>query len=698
MKKLFTALLLFIGAAAQAQYCIPAPGTDGCTDGDLIDNFVLFGENGTSIVNLATGCAPNAYADLTAQTVDLSQNTSYTATVSTQFFPDDHLAIWIDFDNDNLFSSTELVGTFLSVSITGSPVTITIPTTAPIGNHRMRVSLRYDVQPTDIDPCNMGINASDYGEAHDYTVNIVPVSSCAAPTNVNASSVTSNTATTNWNGTAPQYSVEYGPAGFTPGTGTYSTTTSTSANIGGLNANTAYSVYVKSLCSTGDSSAIASVSFTTACGAVNTPYSENFDAVTLPNIPNCMTVEDANFDGNTWYTMDFIAQSLPNALLYESFGTLNADEWLFTPGINVVAGNTYPISFSYLTEGSSPESLELKAGSSANSSSMTGTALFNSTSLTNTNFVTSSVNYTASTTGVVYFGWHLYSNLNSLGLVLDDISITSTTTTSCDTSLTLTATAVSSSTATLNWSSVTGANGYQYVLDQTAGNPSGPGTPTNLLSYGASGLSPNTTYYFHLRTDCGSGFSAWKTVSFTTLPLTTSCDTSATLTASGITANAATLNWSSVSGATGYEYVLDQTAALPTGAGTPTNLLTYPATGLLANTTYYFHLRSNCGTNGFSAWKTVSFSTLPVSVKNVAGKQTAIAVYPNPVKNTAVIELSELTEDARLQVTDISGRVLQQIEVKEKKTEADMSSLAPGIYFIRFTDKTQLQTIKVVKQ
>jgi hypothetical protein len=205
----------------------------------------------------------------------------------------------------------------------------------------------------------------------------------------------------------------------------------------------------------------------------------------------------------------------------------------------------------------------------------------------------------------VYFGWHLFSDLNSFGLVLDDISVTQTTTTVCDTSLTLTAGGVTQSSATINWSAVTGSNGYQYVLDQTA--------------------------------------------------------------------------------------------ALPTGPGTNTTALTYPATGLLPNTTYYFHLRTVCGTS-FSAWKTVSFTTAPVSVNNVAANNISIAVYPNPVKNTAVVELSEVGEHATLQITDLSGKVMQTITVSSKRTEADMSTFAPGIYLLRYSDDTRNQVMKVVKQ
>ena len=517
MKKFFTAFsFLFTSISASAQYCVPAPGTDGCTDGDMIDNFILFGENNTSIINILTGCSAGAYADLTAQSVSLGQGTGYVATISTQYVPDDNVAIWIDFNNNDVFELTELIGLQTNISLTGSPVPLVIPGTAPLGTHRMRVSLRYDVQPIDQDPCNTGINASDFGEAHDYTVNVVAAPTCTQPGSVTVSNITSSSATATWSGTASLYSIEYGPAGFTPGTGIYSTTSSTTANLGGLNANTGYSVYVRALCSSSDSSTISSAMFTTLCAPINVPYAENFDAVITPDIPACMTVEDVNNDQTTWMTDSYIASSLPNAMHYWTDFSNTANDWFFTPGLNLTAGNTYQVSFAFGTDGFATEAMEVKVGTSPLASSMTGTALYTNNNITNTGFMTASVNYMPLSTGVYYFGWHCTSAALADVLAIDDISIT---------------------------------------------------------QIGTTGITPEAT------------------------------------------ANSMNL-----------------------------------------------------------------------------------AVYPNPVKNTAIIELAEPGKNAGLQITELSGRVLQNVAVTSRKTEVDMSSFAPGIYLLRYSDDTRSQVMKVVKQ
>lgn len=81
----------------------------------------------------------------------------------------------------------------------------------------------------------------------------------------------------------------------------------------------------------------------------------------------------------------------------------------------------------------------------------------------------------------------------------------------------LTASPVGTTTATLTWTAVTGATGYEYVLDQLSTNPPGAGTATTAVTYNATPLLPFTTYYMHVRTNCGSGnFSPWVTISFVT--------------------------------------------------------------------------------------------------------------------------------------------------------------------------------------
>jgi hypothetical protein len=78
--------------------------------------------------------------------------------------------MWIDFNNNFVFETTERVASGVMSGTSNTLITVTIPSTgagAVVGVHRMRASLAYYYVP---DPCGAG---NPYGETHDYTVNII---------------------------------------------------------------------------------------------------------------------------------------------------------------------------------------------------------------------------------------------------------------------------------------------------------------------------------------------------------------------------------------------------------------------------------------------------------------------------------------------------------------------------------------------
>ena len=83
---------------------------------------------------------------------------------------------------------------------------------------------------------------------------------------------------TSWN-------IEYGPAGFSMGSGTSTTSASPSATISGLTSNTAYDFYVQGDCgaTNGLSNWVGPVTAQTVCDAVSAPYIEDFNGTT----PTC---------------------------------------------------------------------------------------------------------------------------------------------------------------------------------------------------------------------------------------------------------------------------------------------------------------------------------------------------------------------------------------------------------------------------
>ncbi|MBO4488372.1 MAG: fibronectin type III domain-containing protein [Bacteroidales bacterium] len=106
------------------------------------------------------------------------------------------------------------------------------------------------------------------------------VVTCPAPSNVAATSISGSGATITWSGTATDYVLEYGPAGFTPGTGTTVNVTGTYHTLTGLTPETNYTVYLQSDCGSGDLSHTETASFTTAAATAPTVVTDQPTSVT----------------------------------------------------------------------------------------------------------------------------------------------------------------------------------------------------------------------------------------------------------------------------------------------------------------------------------------------------------------------------------------------------------------------------------
>lgn len=166
----------------------------------------------------------------------------------------------------------------------------------------------------------------------------------------------------------------------------------------------------------------------------------------------------------------------------------------------------------------------------------------------------------------------------------------------------LTSGSITNNSASLSWNAVTGSQGYEYVLDQTSANPSGAGTPTSSVNYNATGLTPNTTYYMHVRNKCSaSSFSSWVTASFTTQNFV-SCYPPTIASVTYASTSAVTLSWAPVATSQGYEYVINQSAGNPAGNGTASTGTSAFISGLTPGAGYYAHIRNVCQVGDKSVW------------------------------------------------------------------------------------------------
>lgn len=77
----------------------------------------------------------------------------------------------------------------------------------------------------------------------------------------------------------------------------------------------------------------------------------------------------------------------------------------------------------------------------------------------------------------------------------------------------------------------------------------------------------------------------------------------------------------------------------------------------------------------------------------------SIKAYPNPVRSTLTIDLSDASfSDGTLQILSVEGRIMQTHEIKDSGiVSVDMGQLPRGIYICRFSSETELESFKIIK-
>jgi len=72
-----------------------------------------------------------------------------------------------------------------------------------------------------------------------------------------------------------------------------------------------------------------------------------------------------------------------------------------------------------------------------------------------------------------------------------------------------------------------------------------------------------------------------------------------------------------------------------------------------------------------------------------------IKVYPNPMKNTLMVEGLSHDADGIFNIYDKLGRIVLTGNIEQKRTEIETSKISPGLYFLRIEGVAE--TFKLVK-
>lgn len=371
-------------------------------------------------------------------------------------------------------------------------------------------------------------NGNSYNIYYWYIDNIVieVAPTCIRPTALTVSDINQTSAIISWTPRSGEtaWNLKYGPLGFDPDTqgNSVDAFVINSCTISGLNSNILYDVYVRAVCDEEDVSAWSvKKTFRTLCDPVNLPYIENFDNVTTPDIPDCMTVTDKYGFGiwATWHTIDWLSRSEPNSMaIFHNF-SLPLDEWFFTPGLNLTGGNTYIVEFYYLVnyEISSSEELEVKWGTAPNVDGMTSERIWYDEDFMGEDYVLATAVFTPEEDGVYFVGWHASSDINyGLSIYVDDIFIDLAPT--CPKPTALTVSDITANSAKIDWTK--GGNETMWNLKYYKVGIGDTVFINNIEKpYTCTDLTPGTNYAFMVQADCGDGdVSMWSVIkTFVTL-------------------------------------------------------------------------------------------------------------------------------------------------------------------------------------
>ena len=347
---------------------------------------------------------------------------------------------------------------------------------------------------------------------------------CPAPTGLTANNLLTTKADLEWteNGSATSWDIEYGPSGFTQGTGTTITVSSHPYTIDGLSPATAYSFYVRSACSVSSHSTWTGPSgFTTACDVFVAPYIQHFATQTQPPCWSISGPQSWLFT-NTWpyYGASGLTDHTGTGGSFAGVDGSGSSSLtgitLTSPMIDISALTTERLRF-YLfnnntdTPGGTVDEQQLDVNM------WNGTAwvpiytwalgqnaagwqeiLVNLVPVTNT--------------GVVQFQFVVSKGSGNPfydDLVIDDIYVENVPT--CPDQTTLTATGITATSAILGWNA-NGTTSWQIEWG-TAGFTQGTGTmiTTGVTNpYTLTGLSPATSYGYYVRAKCGAtSYSLW---------------------------------------------------------------------------------------------------------------------------------------------------------------------------------------------
>ena len=304
-------------------------------------------------------------------------------------------------------------------------------------------------------------------------------------------------------------------------------------SLTGLDENTIYSMYVRTVCGGGSYSGWTEIlTFHTLCEAVSAlPYTEDFNSYTsvatsttapsgYPDVelPDCWTIFNMSESTST-YPQVFLTSSTTyaasgNCLFFKSSSTTPAYAVLpsFTTSIQALQ-----LSFTYRNEGTSTSNGTLHVGymtSPADPSTFVSVYTCpQTTTLTDVEVAFNNIAYTG--TGAVIAFKYEGGSANNYYVSIDNVMVDNIPT--CPKPTALTSSNVTANSLTLSWTA--GGNESEWIVEYgIAGFAHGTGTIAQVQgtpTTNITGLSASSNYDFYVRALCGGGDTSYWSHSYT---------------------------------------------------------------------------------------------------------------------------------------------------------------------------------------
>jgi len=353
-------------------------------------------------------------------------------------------------------------------------------------------------------------------------VNFTGGVSCFSPVALVASNITTSSADLSWTAPVPApglgYTYFYNTSGTPPGvSGTF--VSGTSVSLSSLTSNTTYYFWIRSVCAVGDTSIWKALpSFKTICAPVSVPFTEGFESGSIDQTDLTGCWSQQSITGTQKWTANNTQTSynrLPRTGSWNAYLFYGNEDWLFYP-VALTGSTAYTFEVYARQDGNNTTNanITLAYGVSPSAVAMTNN-IAPATGLTNGSYQSIKGNFTPASGGTYYVGIKGFINSSPWYISVDDISLILAP--SCLPPTSLVISNITTSSATISWTAPTAppAGGYDYYYSTSNTPPTGMTIPSGSTGAGVTtanlaGLSAYTSYYFWVRSKCGSmDLSSW---------------------------------------------------------------------------------------------------------------------------------------------------------------------------------------------